>query len=186
MNIDLENIRNIHSVETPAACKRLGGLWDNGACFLDEYGDPHVDVGISAPIKGAYLWYEINDFDEGGYPSGSFHGYVAGCLLKRGLDDEFGYPHSPGWCYSFYDKRFPPQDWVGDKVRDHLIEVFRDIAKGKAGKHGLAYFTHDGKKLPYPSLYAYVGDKKGDVFKDAGKYIKSFSFRRRGMHERNR
>lgn len=175
---DANKIRNLHSVETPISCKRIGGSWEKGVCIGEEWGTVGLEIGVTAPVKGAYFWYEINDFDDDGYPSGKYHGNVSGCLVKDSED----YPYAPGWCYAFYEKYFPPQKWVGDKARDHMIDVARDVLKGRAEKHGLGYFTRDGKKLAGPAVHSFVGDSDGDIFKEMDKYVKSFSFKRGGKH----
>jgi len=172
---EAEKVRNLHSVENPAACKRIGGRWEKSACIIDERGDPYMDVGVTAPIKGAYFWYEVNCYDQDGFPSERCHANIIGCQVKDSED----YPHSPGWCNAFYSKFIHDQKFLTDKTHDYMINLATDVLKGKAKRHGLGYFTHDGKRLAGPTLNSFVGDIDGDIFKHIGKYVKPFRIRRR-------
>ena len=170
-------IRRIHSVDTLVGCERIGGTWfkKHGICELMDYADPYIDIGWTAPVKGAYFWWEVHDLGESTGEEqdyGKLIGHVTGCLVK----DSHDYPDNVGWCQSIYDyeKIFDEKTTISpwEQIRNHCHMVAGDVLKGRGYKHGLAYFTPTGKIVQGPSRGAFVGDRAGVIFKDMKKYSK--------------
>lgn len=175
INLEYPRARTVHNVKNRQGCEYVGGYWEAAKqiCMMDEIGTVITDAGWTAPIHGAYFWYEITDDPGWGPP----FAHVVGCLVKESED----YPSSPGMCSAIYDKDFDLETiniFNADDVVDHFEEVVRDAMNLRLKKHRLILIDPPKEKirgLPDQPFIGYPGILKD--FKEGRKKIVPFRIR---------
>jgi hypothetical protein len=169
---DEHRAKSIHNVKNRQGCEYVGGSWDKekSICLLMDVATYDFEDGWTAPIHGAYFWYEVSDVDQD--PRGPI-GHVTGCLVKDSED----YPGSPGWCRAIYDKQFGPRKYVGDYVINHFEELVKDAMDLKLKRYGLVLINPSNEKvqgIPDQPFIGYPG-----IIEDfkAGRWQKKIPFK---------
>jgi len=151
---DEQRAKVIHNVKNRQGCGYVGGSWEHsGICMMNDVSTFDFDAGWTAPIHGAYLWYEIHDYGED--QRGPI-GAIVGCLVKDSED----YPAAPGWCRGIYEKRFRPSKHIGDVVVNTFEELVKDVMELRLKKHGLALIDPSRERiqgLPDQPFIGYPG-----------------------------
>jgi len=164
--------RESHSVETPVACKKYGGKWDNKwRICLESDGELG---GCAAPTKGVkFCWRGIDMFEDYG-PEPHFKGKYLTEILGFDLRND-----NIIWDLAEWEGGFDFVDSMEDAVeygKEIACEIASDILRGKAEGWMFSYIGpgHIRRKRPRPFIrYSVVPDEPSED------HLKSFSFRRR-------
>jgi len=117
----------------------VSGKWEDNACVLVE----GTDGGWTAPVKGAYFAWGVTDLGEfydveGEIPENRYVSDVFGCIVGDGV-----YPTFAGGCSPIFEDDNPlvtdSREEALSAAKDLALEIFSDVAKGRAEYWGLVY-----------------------------------------------
>jgi len=149
----------VPSVEDAAACKRLGGKLEKGVCMLVK----GPDGGWTAPVKGSYFSYGVDDLYEATGDKrykGKYFPRVVGCIVA----DSPVYPQFAGMCSSIYEGEF--YDEMSDKeealndAKNEVMSITKDVLQGDASYWGMDYYLPSGRKAKYDEENAIVANDR--------------------------
>jgi len=107
------------------------GKWEDEACvFVDG-----EDGGWTAPVKGAYFFWNAIGCDEDDEDYDFCGGNVMGCLVGDGP-----YPTFAGMCNPIFESDYLSYDTKEEAIegaKDLAKEIFGDIARGESHYWGL-------------------------------------------------
>jgi hypothetical protein len=180
----------VPSVENRAGCKYVKGKWVSpGVCLLQDPLDTPGEYGLTAPIKGMYIWWgtdEIND--KGTKGPGEYRYYINGSLMA----DSPGFPIVLGGGVPVIEYEGVVEDadsaeQVRDGTRIDVLEMAKNIMDGETideWGEGL-YFKPDGAPTKHHDREAVYAPGMGDLVRNCYENVErkpsdAFSFRAKG------
>ena len=159
----------VPSVENRAGCIHVKGKWvEPGICLLQDPLDRPSEYGLTAPIKGVYIWWGTDEVNEKGTTGpGEYRYYINGSLVA----DSPGFPivmggGNPVIEYEAYEEEAESAEQVQIGVRENVLMTAKEIMDGTIEEFDVnRYYTPDGRPTSHHSRNAVYAPGMGYLVK---------------------